>query len=71
VLGKAVGEGTFGTTYMSTWQGSTCAVKCGRIRTREEAVMFLREVEVLALMCHRNIMRMYGAWGWARGRDGE
>ena len=61
-LGKVLGEGTFGTTYMGRWRGGGVAVKCVHIQQRDEAESFLREVHVLACVRHPNVMPFYGAF---------
>ena len=59
-LGRVLGEGTFGTTYLGTWRGGAVAVKCVKIKQRDEAESFLREVHVLACIRHPNVMPFYG-----------
>ena len=59
-LGKVLGEGTFGTTYLARWRGGHVAVKCVKIKARDEAESFLREVHVLACVRHPNVMPFYG-----------
>lgn len=60
-LGKALGKGTFGTTFMGRWRGGEVAVKSVYIEQRDEAESFLREVHVLACIRHPNVMPFYGA----------
>eukprot|EP01026_Neomeris_dumetosa_P055673 TRINITY_DN50712_c0_g2_i1.p1 TRINITY_DN50712_c0_g2~~TRINITY_DN50712_c0_g2_i1.p1 ORF type:complete len:502 (+),score=87.87 TRINITY_DN50712_c0_g2_i1:131-1636(+) len=60
VMGKALGQGTFGTTYRATWRGSQVAVKSVRIKKPDEAVSFLREVDALSVFRHPNLMPFIG-----------
>ena len=66
-LGRILGEGAFGTTYLGTWRGADVAVKCVRLSRDSEATSFLREVATLAALRHPNILPFYGP-PW-RGRD--
>lgn len=59
-LGRVLGEGTFGTTYLGRWRGGNVAVKCVKIKARDEAESFLREVHVLACVRHPNVMPFFG-----------
>lgn len=60
-LGKAIGEGAFGTTYMGVWRGADVAVKTVTVRGKEDMISFLREVEALVTLRHPNIMPLLGA----------
>ena len=55
-----MGEGTFGKTHLGRWRGGNVAVKCVKIKARDEAESFLREVHVLACVRHPNVMPFYG-----------
>lgn len=60
VLGEVIGRGAFGVTHEATWRGGVAAVKCIRVSNRNEVVSFLREVEILSLIRHANVLPMYG-----------
>lgn len=45
-MGPEVGRGNFGTTHEAFWRGSKVALKKVRVESEEQAVSFLREVEV-------------------------
>jgi len=60
VLGKLLGKGMFGQTYLGCWRGGDLAVKCVRVSKESEAASFLREVAALAAIRHPNVMQFYG-----------
>ena len=68
-LGKVLGAGTFGTTYLGRWRGGNVAVKCVQIKQRNEAESFLREVDVLSRVRHPNVMPFYGMSGCTNIKD--
>ena len=60
VLGRLLGKGMFGQTYLGCWRGGDLAVKCVRVSKESEAASFLREVAALAALRHPNVMQFYG-----------
>ena len=59
-IGAIAGEGAFGATHRGIWRGAECAVKVVRTDgTSAEA--FARELSVLAMVRHRNVVNLYGA----------
>ena len=60
VLGRLLGKGMFGQTYLGCWRGGDLAVKCVRVSKESEAASFLREVAALAAIRHPNVMQFYG-----------
>ncbi|GAX74482.1 hypothetical protein CEUSTIGMA_g1931.t1 [Chlamydomonas eustigma] len=61
VLGKVLGQGCFGTTYLGRWRGADVAVKCVRVSKDTELTSFLREVEAMSLVRHPNVVPFLGA----------
>jgi serine/threonine protein kinase len=60
ILGRLLGKGMFGQTYLGCWRGGDLAVKCVRVSKESEAASFLREVAALAAIRHPNVMQFYG-----------
>lgn len=58
--GEILGKGSFGTTYLGSFDGQEVAVKCVRIEHEIEATTFLRELGALARIRHSNIMTFLG-----------
>lgn len=59
-MGKVIGEGAFGTTFMGVWRGASVAVKTITIRGKEDLISILREVEALSGLRHPNVMPFLG-----------
>lgn len=54
-----VGKGAFGVVYRGVWKGKYVAVK--HINSEAEKREFATEVRQLSRVCHKNIVRLYGA----------
>ena len=57
---EVIGQGSFGVTYMGTYDKTKVAVKCVRIEREVDATTFLRETSALARLRHPNIMAFIG-----------
>ena len=55
-----IGQGSFGVTYLGTYDKSKVAVKCVRIERDMDAACFLRETSALAQLRHPNILAFKG-----------
>ena len=55
-----IGQGSFGVTYMGTYDKTKVAVKCVRIERDVDAKFFLRETIALAQLRHPNITAFKG-----------
>ncbi|KAG2501716.1 hypothetical protein HYH03_000217 [Edaphochlamys debaryana] len=60
-LGRVLGEGEFGVTYLGCWRHAKVAVKIVRLRHAAELTSFLREVETMSYIRHPNVVPFLGA----------
>jgi len=60
-MGAAVAKGTFGTTHRGVWRGGQVAVKAVLVESAQEAVSFLREIEIMSCVRHPNVLPFIGA----------
>lgn len=62
ILGKLIGRGASGKVYSGTWRGQTVAVKhCGPDSPGFDLKEFYREVGLMSLLNHPNLMTCIGA----------
>ena len=70
-LGKAIGEGAFGTVYHGVLRGEhQVAVKTMRVAkiTEDELTKFRSELIIMAPLHHPNLVKLYGGC-WNEGAD--
>ncbi|KXZ55549.1 hypothetical protein GPECTOR_2g1098 [Gonium pectorale] len=60
-IGRVLGEGEFGTTYLGSWRHAAVAVKIVRLNHAAELTSFLREVESMSYIRHPNVVPFLGA----------
>lgn len=60
-VGNAIGAGHFGSVHKGKWQKTT-DVALKKLKSKDEAQAFQRELKVLMMANHLNIVRLYGKY---------